>query len=84
MKILVGTIWEHVSSDGSRGKVWLNSRHGNSEVWFYSFCLSDGSGREQDWAPTQRKATELCKVNFGGKKGVIFRRIHAPYSFLEE
>ncbi len=74
-KYAVGDAWEAMSPRGSRGMVTLSRILADgSEFWEYSWCFSDGSSSERDWAPSRRKAIELCKVLFGGER-VRFRRV---------
>lgn len=75
----VGSRWEYVSPAGERGAVWLHKRD-DLEIWMYEFCFRDGSGWQRDWAPSRRKAVELCSLCFRKCKP-RFRRT-APVNVL--
>lgn len=67
IEIPVDATWEAIDSQGSIGRVWLNRRDEGLEMWMYSRRYSDGSGLEQDWAPSHRKAVDLCRGLLVGK-----------------
>jgi hypothetical protein len=67
----VGAAWT-ATGNHKVGRVWLARRDGNLEVWNYSSNYTDGSGYDFDWAPSRRKAIELCKDTIGSK--VRFKR----------
>ncbi len=79
-KIPVGATFEFVAPDGigirsgAVGRIWLQARSPcNSEVWRWEWSYKDGSGREEDWTPSRRKAVEECGIRFGGCCPVRFR-----------
>ena len=73
----VGATWS-ATANHAVGRVWLARRDDNLEVWNYSWNYDDGSGYTFDWAPSRRKAIELCGVMFGAK--VRFKRDKEPTS----
>ena len=62
----IGAAWT-ATGDRKAGRVWLVRRDGNLEVWNYSSNYMDGSDYTFDWAPSRRKAIELCKDSIGSK-----------------
>jgi len=66
----VGDTWQYTAPNGDVGRVWLSEKllYGK-EVWMWSFCHSDGSGKRHDWAPSKRTVTEQCSVCFAYYRG---------------
>lgn len=66
----VGARWEATASNGVHvGVIWLESRtaiQGRpgvfAEVWKWSVCWDDVSGRRTDWGPTRRSVQEEARI----------------------
>lgn len=69
-RFTVGDTWICVNKSGSVGTVWLEKIHDGFEVWMWSFCYSDGSGRESDWTTSKSAAVDQCPI-----WGVRFKRV---------
>jgi hypothetical protein len=71
----VGATWEGKSGNGHVGRVTLERRDDNLEVWLYYFGYSDEKVAYKDWAPSRRKAVALCQLEFFPDKPPRFRRV---------
>lgn len=57
----VGATWKaEDKKTGNRYMIWLDRRDGKYEMWYWSWCYSDGSSPigSFDWASSYRSARE--------------------------
>ena len=62
----VGAEWViEDKKDGRRGRIWLHGRDKSCEIWYVSWCYSDGSSPfpSSEWFPSYRLAREWLLID---------------------
>lgn len=71
----IGAMWEADTDNGRIGKIWLEKRGENIEMWIWAVHYIDNSGYRSDWCPSYRMCkNEIPLWNRNGKP-IIFRRV---------
>ena len=58
----IGATWKCTDKYGMEGTIWLAERSNSFEVWRWSSCYSDGSGREFDWGTSYQSCKNQINV----------------------
>jgi hypothetical protein len=70
----IGACWEAIADTGEHGKIWLDRRLGDLEVWRWSTGYGHG-GINSDWNLSYRMCREEIPLWNKNGKSVIFRKV---------